>query len=205
MCVFCVTTRPLHPPAPPARPQVRAAQEQHELRQAHRQQVARLEAVCAQLRSDVTHCEQLNHELQERVDTLATERLTQDDRMARALREKESEHKLATASLSLSCQVALDEQRAAAAECAQLKREHAAAAQSASAREQTLRTTVEQLQQRIVAAEAQHTEAAALAAATQQRCDALAAQKATLEADTVRVQVVVMSARCRSSLVDLQL
>jgi hypothetical protein len=43
----------------------------------------------------------LNAELQERVDTLAAERLQLDDRAARALREHDSAAKLAAAALQL--------------------------------------------------------------------------------------------------------
>jgi hypothetical protein len=54
-----------------------------------------------QLRADATVAAALNAELQERVDTLAAERLQTDDRAARALREHDSAHKLAAAALQL--------------------------------------------------------------------------------------------------------
>jgi hypothetical protein len=129
--------------------EVRAAQEQHELRQAHRDQIARLEATASQLRSDLTHCEQLNCELQERSDSLAAERLTLDDRTARALREKETEFKLATASLSLRCQTMAEDQQAVSAELAQVKRESQNAASAAKETEIKLRATVEELNQQV--------------------------------------------------------
>jgi hypothetical protein len=116
--------------------------------------VASLETVCAQLRADVTLGEQLNHELQERAGTLAADRHTQDDRMARAARKGERTQTRRTASLS---------------QCAQLKREYAAASHSAKKREVALRATVEQLQRRLTAAEAQHADAVVVAAATQHR------------------------------------